>query len=401
MNLYVPYENSFCSEKVVVKMIRRLVSSILAVVLVFVFTVVWIQFDCEARTDDWKQLYFQEIKAMLKYIEGFDIDDHWHDYLDEKYPLELDALVLTDLNFDGVPELIVFGNDNAPWGSMRVFSINEYGVEYVFGDVGYLPDPSDNDYPFMPSDFNLIPYWRTSDSRLAYMLLSWHITGGGSYDGDIYSISENTKLKNGFSENTKIASFSGTLGDYDDIDFVSFNDKEVNRSEYNKLLSNMLTGYEAIPYIPATLLMQDYGYWENNDNYAYSVKDDVLWAFLNSYSPPIIALLNGHVLSFDVPPQIVNDRTIVPLRAIFEAMGASVEWDQRTQTVTARKGDDIVILKIGDTSPTVNGRVVPIDQPGFIVNGRTLAPLRFVAEAFGGTVTWDGAKRVAAITSGE
>lgn len=52
--------------------------------------------------------------------------------------------------------------------------------------------------------------------------------------------------------------------------------------------------------------------------------------------------LDGRNLSFDVPPQIINERTMVPLRAIFEALGADVDWDQATQTVTSSK-DDITI----------------------------------------------------------
>jgi len=118
--------------------------------------------------------------------------------------------------------------------------------------------------------------------------------------------------------------------------------------------------------------------------------------------PEIFAIdvfLDGNPLTFDVPAKMINGRTMVPLRAIFEAMGATVKWNNDTQTVTATRGDTVVIMTIGDTSPTVNGRVVNIDQPGVVQNGRTLAPLRFVAEAFGGTVAWDGAARTARIAS--
>lgn len=107
--------------------------------------------------------------------------------------------------------------------------------------------------------------------------------------------------------------------------------------------------------------------------------------------------LDGMPMTFDVPPQIINGRTMVPLRAIFEEMGADVLWDSDTQTVTATKDDTVVIMKIGDTSPTVNGRIEAVDQSGVIINGRTLAPLRFVAEAFGGAVQWDAENRTANI----
>jgi len=113
----------------------------------------------------------------------------------------------------------------------------------------------------------------------------------------------------------------------------------------------------------------------------------------------VSVILDGRALSFEVQPQIMNGRTMVPLRAIFEEMGATIEWDGATRTVTAEKDDIVVVLTIGDTSPTVNGQVVPLDQSGVIVDGRTLAPLRFVAEAFGGSVEWDANTRTASITT--
>jgi len=115
--------------------------------------------------------------------------------------------------------------------------------------------------------------------------------------------------------------------------------------------------------------------------------------------PPIRILIDGRAQTFTVPAQIINGRTMVPLRAIFEAMGATVEWNDGTRTATATKGDTVVVLTIGSASPTVNGTVVPLDQPGVIVNASTLAPLRFVGEAFGGTVVWSDATRTASITT--
>jgi len=113
----------------------------------------------------------------------------------------------------------------------------------------------------------------------------------------------------------------------------------------------------------------------------------------------IDVLLDGRPLTFEVPPRTINDRIMVPLREIFQALGAAVDWNADTQTVMATKDGVVVVLTIGSTSPTVNGSNVAIDQPGVVINGRTLAPLRFVAEAFGGTVDWNGATRTANISS--
>lgn len=109
--------------------------------------------------------------------------------------------------------------------------------------------------------------------------------------------------------------------------------------------------------------------------------------------------LDGRQLSFDVLPTIDDGRTLVPLRAIFEAMGATVNWDQDSQTATAMKDGTTVILQIGSTAPTINGEIRELDVPAKIIEGRTLAPLRFVGEAFGGTVDWDQASQLISITS--
>ena len=113
---------------------------------------------------------------------------------------------------------------------------------------------------------------------------------------------------------------------------------------------------------------------------------------------PTVYLDNQQLTFTDTQPIIEDGRTLVPLRAIFEAMGAKVEWNQDTQTATATKRETNVILQIGSTTPTVNGQVVRLDVPGKIVNGRTLAPLRFVGEAFGGNVRWEATTETIYIT---
>ncbi len=111
--------------------------------------------------------------------------------------------------------------------------------------------------------------------------------------------------------------------------------------------------------------------------------------------------LDNKLLSFEVPAIIENGRTLVPLRAIFEAMGAQVDWNDSTRTVVATKTGTRVILPLGSTTPTVNGETWKLEVPAKIKNDRTLAPLRFVGEAFGGKVNWDEATKTVYITSPE
>jgi hypothetical protein len=98
--------------------------------------------------------------------------------------------------------------------------------------------------------------------------------------------------------------------------------------------------------------------------------------------------LNGNYITFDQPPIIQDGRTLVPLRAIFEALGAEIDWDSATQTVTATTDDIVVILQIGNNVMTRNGENIALDVPAQIVNNRTLVPVRAIAESFGADVEW-------------
>ena len=93
---------------------------------------------------------------------------------------------------------------------------------------------------------------------------------------------------------------------------------------------------------------------------------------------------------FDQPALIKDDRTMVPMRKIFEKLGASVDWDENTQTVTAKKGSKSISLTIGSDTLTINGSATKLDVSPFIENGRTLVPVRAVSESLGASVNWDG-----------
>ncbi len=94
----------------------------------------------------------------------------------------------------------------------------------------------------------------------------------------------------------------------------------------------------------------------------------------------------------DVDPILQNDRTLVPMRKVFEKLGAVVGWDDATQTVTGIKGDRTISLTIGQSAATVNGESVLLDVPACIVDDRTLVPIRFISESLGAVVNWDEAK---------
>ncbi|MGN0106443.1 MAG: stalk domain-containing protein [Hominilimicola sp.] len=99
---------------------------------------------------------------------------------------------------------------------------------------------------------------------------------------------------------------------------------------------------------------------------------------------------NGTETTLDVPAQIIDGRTMVPLRAIFEALDAAVDWDGNTQTITSTKDNITVEMQIGSNILYKNGEASELDVPAQLVDGRTLVPVRAVAESFGADVEWDG-----------
>jgi|GEM_PF-4508985 len=133
---------------------------------------------------------------------------------------------------------------------------------------------------------------------------------------------------------------------------------------------------------------------------SYNIPDGTRLAdYVTARNDSIQVLLDGNKVAFDQPPILDNGRTLVPLRAIFEALGAAVYWNESSKTVTATKGSSVVVMKIGEKNITVNGKIIALDVPPKIVNGRTLVPVRAVAEGFNAGVDWDGATKTVYITS--
>ncbi len=100
-------------------------------------------------------------------------------------------------------------------------------------------------------------------------------------------------------------------------------------------------------------------------------------------------IAKGKNFKFDTPPVIKEGRTLIPVRAITEGFGANVEWNAETQQVTITKGEQVIILVIGSGTAVVNGEEILIDSKSEILNGRTVVPLRFIIESFGLKVEWD------------
>ncbi|NLK38598.1 MAG: DUF4163 domain-containing protein [Epulopiscium sp.] len=114
---------------------------------------------------------------------------------------------------------------------------------------------------------------------------------------------------------------------------------------------------------------------------------------------PIRVVIDGTTVVFDQQPMVIEDRTMVPLRGIFEAMGADVDWVAENKTILARKANDIVMLQVGSKTLYRNDTAIPMDVSPVIRGDRVLIPARAVAEAFGAEVLWKAEERTVQVTT--
>ncbi|MCC8169289.1 MAG: copper amine oxidase N-terminal domain-containing protein, partial [Oscillospiraceae bacterium] len=113
---------------------------------------------------------------------------------------------------------------------------------------------------------------------------------------------------------------------------------------------------------------------------------------------PIYVALNDTLLAFETAPVIENDRTLIPIRFLFEQMGAEVSWDSDAQTAVISQNDTVITFTADNTEASVNGEGVSMDVPARIINGKTMVPLRFLSETLGYTVSWYDEIAMAEIT---
>ena len=117
---------------------------------------------------------------------------------------------------------------------------------------------------------------------------------------------------------------------------------------------------------------------------------------------PVYVKLNGVSINYDdAQPQIMNQRAMVPFRKTAETLGATVDWNKQTETATLTKGDRVVVHTMRSSVVTVNGKASTFDTPSAVIQDRMMMPVRMLSEALGNPVTWDNSTRTVNIVADE
>jgi len=224
---------------------------------------------------DWQAVYLGTIQAAIVYA----VQGDWtnHDFFESAFPVSLEGFMLADLNFDGVPELFIFGDSVSAGRSVRIFSITPNGAEVIFRG-----DSSDIVIPQFHSAIQL--YRRTSDGSLAYVLHGGN-AGSDSSWGSFFLTNATTRMDSSFSEQARIVEYTWEMEFTPDRvhsgSVYTFNGRMVSEDEFSRLLNELLSGYEMISHEIAS-----FAPWDTIWNLDWSgVNENDLRGFLASFVP--------------------------------------------------------------------------------------------------------------------
>ena len=318
--------------------------------------------------ENWKALYTAKMEEIC--------DDYKNGtkYVGDYNPLEIwgEASIyfsLQDINFDGIPELY--------HGLCSMFEL-EPSIETGTEEIYYIKDGKVVQGEIKDgSSFCLIPMYAGEKANPGDVTASrWQYAMRDKKTGEVCFITNDSY--SGFIESPSIT--------------------------YSKLIFDSTTGilrsevllYKEMESYTKPVYLQGYDY-VGADCYTSLSRDG--WGIID-WKPAYIApsvVVNDRKLEFDVQPQIVNDRTLVPFRAICKALGAEVFWDDVTSTVTVIKNNVTIKMTIGSDLFMINDKTEKLDSPAIIIGSRTLVPVRVVAETFGCSVNWDNTTRTVVI----
>jgi hypothetical protein len=219
-----------------------------------------------------------------------------------------------------------------------------------------------------------------------------------SYSKSVVNGTEYVVNNNDYSDCIEAARVVLTGSGFADTDFIASENRlnlYASASDNNYRISKYLNDVDAQTYIRATGV--------RNGGVPTVMFDD--YSILPQLSAPVTEIavtVNGEEVKFkNQDPVIVDGRTLVPVRGVFEALGAEVNWNGDTKQVSVDTADTNVTLTLNSNEFTVNGETKYLDVPATLINDRTMVPVRAISESLGCNVEWDGANQTVVITTAE
>lgn len=165
-----------------------------------------------------------------------------------------------------------------------------------------------------------------------------------------------------------------TYAKENNIPFIAVTESMYSEEEYNKALNSQI---ETVPDMPVQTIQA-------------AAEGGTLG--VASRNGTISVTVDGIRVSFEAAQPFIdeNGRTQIPVRSVAEALGCKVEWDEQTRTVTLTKNNTVVVITIDNAVMQIGAEAVTMDTTAQIINDSTYIPVRFVGEAFGMTVNWEG-----------
>ncbi|WEG16618.1 M14 family zinc carboxypeptidase [Alkalihalophilus pseudofirmus] len=163
---------------------------------------------------------------------------------------------------------------------------------------------------------------------------------------------------------------------------------------------------ELAPYVGNTHVPLSYfdRIWNQNRQVGLYVGLNSHRAFMSRFNAskvPVSLEVNGKNFGTSAGAFTVQGRTLVPVRSIFQELGATLQWDHVERVVRVYSGDTTIVIPIHKNEAIVNGQTVSLDAPAMLLDGHTYVPLRFISEAIGATVEWNQQTRHIRIISAE
>ena len=284
---------------------------------------------------------------------------------------------------------------------IETYSDNSAGRSYKF----VILEPRQTDDGLKLTEKAAITRTKTAESETQTVQGSNGVTvysytmenGTGTSYGDyenLYTAARRTLFGYGFAEDYFLVCHNRlwfdepSIPDTTDINETLINKiNELNRDEnYNV---SELVDCAMLSYIKADNIGQSSPAMEIE---SYAPADELL------ANAPIMVVVNGQRLTFDQPPVIQDGRTLVPVRAIFEALGAEVAWLGNGGWIAASSGDTIITMQINSNRYYVNGEEKTLDVPAQLINDRTMVPVRAISESLNASVSWDQSTKTVSVT---